>query len=455
MNVKPNTLFTGDNLYILAGMDSDSIDLIYLDPPFNSKRLYEAPVGSKAAGAAFKDMWTWGDVDQTRLESLLERYPAFFNLVNHIGQTHSKGMSAYVAYIAQRLAEMQRILKPTGSIYLHCDPTASHYLKLVMDIVFGEAQFLNEIVWHYEGPQSPSVKKFATKHDIILRYGKSAKVLAQPEKMYLLHTVPEHELRAKYKQDDSGKWFYDLPRGDYTDESIKNMDAEGRVRRTKSGKVRIKYYLTEKGGAYYRRKKISSVWNDIPSLGHAGGKEKVGYPTQKPLALMDRIIEASNTDGDLVLDPFCGCATTCVSAQNLHRKWIGIDISEVAATLVAQRMADVHGKIFTDFVHRRDVPIRTDIKLIDLGVPKTKAAIKARLYKERNGKCNGCQAAFEARNLDIDHITPESKGGPSHYDNYQLLCGNCNRIKGNRPMEYLLEKINARNAILNMRVTFD
>ena len=139
MSVKPNTLFTGDNLYILAGMDSESVDLIYLDPPFNSKRLYKAPIGSKAAGAAFKDMWSWDDVDQARLESLLEEYPALFYLVSSTGLAHSKGMAAYLLYMAQRLVEMKRVLKPAGSVYLHCDPTASHYLKALMDMIFGKA----------------------------------------------------------------------------------------------------------------------------------------------------------------------------------------------------------------------------------------------------------------------------------------------------------------------------
>ena len=183
---------------------------------------------------------------------------------------------------------------------------------------------------------------------------------------------------------------------------------------------------------------MESVWDDCPAVYRSS--ERTGYPTQKPLSLLDRIIEASSNPGDVVFDPFCGCATTCVSAQNLRRKWIGIDISEVAATLVAERLADAHGKIFTNFTHRSDVPVRTDIKLVDLSVPKTKTAIKKRLYKEQKGICSGCLVAFEARNLDIDHIIPESKGGPSHYDNYQLLCGNCNSIKGNRPMEYLRAK---------------
>ena len=418
MSVKPNTLFTGDNLYILAGMDSDSVDLIYLDPPFNSKRLYKAPIGSKAAGAAFKDMWSWDDVDQARLESLLEEYPALFYLVSFTGLSHSKGMAAYLLYMAQRLVEMRRVLKPAGSVYLHCDPTASHYLKPLMDMIFGKNKFRNEIVWCYTGP-SGGKRNFPAKHDVIFRYTKTDDWVFNPD-----------DVRVPYK-------------------SLSTQHGEGGATGGIGGKL-----TKDTVPAYKSKGKIPEDWWDEMSPVGRIKNERTGYPTQKPLALLDRIIKASSKEGDVVFDPFCGCATTCVSAQNLRRKWIGIDISEVAATLVAERLADAHGKIFTNFTHRSDVPVRTDIKLVDLSVPKTKTAIKKRLYKEQKGICSGCLVAFEARNLDIDHIIPESKGGPSHYDNYQLLCGNCNSIKGNRPMEYLRAKIKARNDALDMQVSF-
>ena len=418
MSVKPNTLFTGDNLYILAGMDSDSVDLIYLDPPFNSKRLYKAPIGSKAAGAAFKDMWSWDDVDQARLESLLEEYPSLFYLVSFTGLSHSKGMAAYLLYMAQRLVEMRRVLKPAGSVYLHCDPTASHYLKPLMDMIFGKNKFRNEIVWCYTGP-SGGKRNFPAKHDVIFRYTKTDDWVFNPD-----------DVRVPYK-------------------SLSTQHGEGGATGGIGGKL-----TKDTVPAYKSKGKIPEDWWDEMSPVGRIKNERTGYPTQKPLALLDRIIKASSKEGDVVFDPFCGCATTCVSAQNLRRKWIGIDISEVAATLVAERLADAHGKIFTNFTHRSDVPVRTDIKLVDLSIPKTKTAIKKRLYKEQKGICSGCLVAFEARNLDIDHIIPESKGGPSHYDNYQLLCGNCNSIKGNRPMEYLRAKIKARNDALDMQVSF-
>jgi site-specific DNA-methyltransferase (adenine-specific) len=170
--IAQNTLYTNDNLYILSGMNSESVDLIYLDPPFNSKRMYSAPVGSKAAGASFKDMWTWQDVDEYYLDTLADQFPVLTRYIADIGDVHSEPMMAYLTYMAQRIIEMHRILKETGSLYLHCDPTASHYLKILLDFVFGKNNFRNEIVWCYTGP-SGTKRNFPAKHDTILRYSKS------------------------------------------------------------------------------------------------------------------------------------------------------------------------------------------------------------------------------------------------------------------------------------------
>ena len=167
-------------------------------------------------------------------------------------------------------------------------------------------------------------------------------------------------------------------------------------------------------------------------------RERTGYPTQKPLALLHRIIKASSNKNQIVFDPFCGCATAMVAAQQLERKWIGIDIERKAASLVVDRLSDDAG-IFKDFVHTNKIPVRTDIKL-----EKETKNVQERLYTKHEGKCNGCSVEMEQRNLEIDHVIPESKGGPSTYDNYQLLCGNCNRVKGNRTQEYLNAKIAAR-----------
>jgi site-specific DNA-methyltransferase (adenine-specific) len=177
-------------------------------------------------------------------------------------------------------------------------------------------------------------------------------------------------------------------------------------------------------------------------------KERTGYPTQKPLALLSRIIKASSNEGDVVFDPFCGCATTCVAAQQLGRKWIGIDIEKQAASILVKRLSDDAG-LFKDFVSTSTVPKITDVQIID-----PVKSVKERLYKEQNGLCNGCKAQFEIRNLEIDHIIPKSKGGGDYYENYQLLCGACNRMKGDRPMEYLRMRRNKAEELLKDKIIF-
>ena len=171
-----NTLYTNDNLFVLCGMNSNLVDLIYLDPPFNSKRVYSAPIGSKAAGASFKDMWTWQDVNEEYLNTLAENYPALTKYIASIGKIHSRAMMAYLTYMAQRIIEMHRVLKNTGSLYLHCDPTASHYLKVLLDEVFGKNNFVSEIVWSYAwGVRTKN--RWNRKHDVLLMYAKSQKIV--------------------------------------------------------------------------------------------------------------------------------------------------------------------------------------------------------------------------------------------------------------------------------------
>ena len=396
-----NTLYTNDNLFILHGLNSASVDLIYLDPPFNSKRVYSGPIGSKAAKASFKDMWTWADVNEAYLEKLVDQYPALVSFIESISDLHSSAMMAYITYMTQRLIELHRVLKPTGSLYLHVDPTASHYLKLVLDRIFGKRNFRNEIVWGYR-TGGVSKRYLPRKHDIILAYGKDAK--------QSVHNPPKEII------------LYDKPffTGGQPDDS---------------GKYPVEVYVRD-------------VWdNELKPIINVS-KERTGYPTQKPLALLERIIKASSNEGDLVLDPFCGCATTCVKAQHLNRTWIGIDIEKQAAELLVQRLSDDAG-FFKDFIHTKQIPQRTDIEKV---LPSQ--SVKERLYKTQAGKCNGCFEEFNIFNLEVDHIIPKSKGGGDHYENYQLLCGNCNRVKGNRPMEYLRAKIKIRQALLDQQITF-
>jgi site-specific DNA-methyltransferase (adenine-specific) len=190
----------------------------------------------------------------------------------------------------------------------------------------------------------------------------------------------------------------------------------------------------------------NDVWH-IPFVAPSS-KERTGYPTQKSLALLHRIIKASSNEGDLVLDPFCGCATTCVTSQQQGRKWIGIDIAKQSVHILVERLSDDAG-LFKDFIATNQIPIRTDIQIVSPSL-----SMKQQLYKDQQGLCNGCGTAFRIENMGIDHIIPKAKGGGGYYENYQLLCGSCNRIKGVRPMEYLRMKIETREKQINQQIVF-
>jgi len=384
--------------------------------------MYSAPVGSKAAGSSFKDMWTWQDVNEAYLETLAGKYPALTKFIASIGEIHSKAMMAYLTYMAQRIIEMHRVLKDTGSLYLHCDPTASHYLKILLDEIFGKHNFRNEIIWHYGQRTAFHKRHFSRKHDIILFYSKSNKA------------------------------FFDKVSRAWDRESFLSnrhdvlIDGDGREYIWSDGGKKGQRYIRYVDDVLNAGKPLDSVW-DIPIL-NSSAKERTGYPTQKPLALLRRIVEASSKIGDVVFDPFCGCATTCVAAQQLDRKWIGIDIEKQAVDILVERLSNDAG-LFKDFVNTTIVPQRTDVKY----EPKS-SSVKERLYQEQNGLCNGCGNEYLFKDLEIDHIIPEAKGGGNYYENYQLLCGHCNSVKGQRPMEYLRLKIKTREEMMENKIIF-
>jgi site-specific DNA-methyltransferase (adenine-specific) len=419
-----NCLYTGDNLYVLHGLNGGIADLIYLDPPFNTKRLYAAPVGSKAAGASFKDMWTWKDVDEQFLDSLATNYPALARYITGVGGVHSKAMMSYLTYMAQRVIEMHRVLKETGSLYLHCDPTASHYLKLLLDSIFGRKNFRNEIVWHYKTTLKASNNHLGHDHDIILCYAKSDLHKIHPDKTD--YPVSKTTLKRWSKYADA-EGFVSNKHFAGSISTILNTSDYEKGFNIKHGIPRDVWYISHLTG---------------------GNKEKTGYPTQKPLALLHRIIKASSNEGDMVLDPFCGCATTCVAAQQLGRKWIGIDIAKQSVHILVDRLSDDAG-LFKDFIATDQIPVRTDLQIVPLS-----RSVKQQLYKDQQGVCNGCGTAFRMENLEIDHIIPTARGGGDYYENYQLLCGSCNRIKGDRPMEYLRRKIATREKLLKQQILF-
>lgn len=406
-NWRNQTVWTGDNLPIMRGMNSESVDLIYLDPPFNSNQDYAAPIGSAAAGAEFKDTWTLGDVDAEWINLIEGKSPALHRVLLAAITPSDK---AYLVYMATRLLEMRRILKRTGSIYLHCDPTMGSYLRLVMDAIFGKEQFRNEIVWCYR-KWSVAARQFARNHDIILLYCKVA-----GEQVFNVQTVPVSRGTQK-------RWGGKKQRAVIRDG------------------MRTATAVDQPAGS-----PCPDWWEDV-SIINPNAHERVGYPTQKPLKLLDRIIQASSNKGEVVLDPFCGCATTCVSAHALERLWAGIDISPKAVELVVRRLQqDQAGQQVTwmtqaNVVHRTDTPQRTDLGKIP---HYSSAANRKHLYGEQEGHCSGCSTHFEARHLEVDHIIARAKGGTDHIENLQLLCGNCNRIKGSRGMEYLKAKLQIR-----------
>ena len=455
VNINSKTIFTGDNLPIMRGMNSESVDLIYLDPPFNSKANYAAPIGSEAAGAAFKDTWTLSDVDITWLD-LIEAKHSALNRVIHAAMTNSD--KSYLIYMAVRLLEMKRILKDTGSVYLHCDPTMSHLLKLVMDAVFGKRNFRSEITWKratstQKGSQHRSLR-WGNNVDILLFYASSLSTSLSPER-----ELTEQEIREKFDRvDENGRRYYDDsahiwsspnmgPRPNLcyewrgfvnphpsgwrlSKERLEEEYQKGNIVIRPDGKLERRKYLEDYKGASY-----GNLWDDILP---ASGNERTGYPTQKPVALLDRIIKASSNEGDVILDPFCGCATTLVAADRLQREWIGIDISAKAAELVVERIRDDQG-MFEDIIARDDIPNRTDLGNIPrYNVPENKTL----LYGEQGGDCNGCGEHFQMQHLEIDHIIAKSVGGTDHIENLQLLCGHCNRIKGDRGQEYLISRLN-------------
>ena len=396
-NVKNRTIFCDDNLDVLRGINSQCIDLIYLDPPFNKNKKFTAPIGSSAEGAEFSDIFREEDVKSEWLQTIGEDHPELFHYLNGIKGIGNHYNFAYLAYMAIRLIECHRVLKQTGSIYLHCDPTMSHYLKTLMDCVFEEKNFRNEIIWRRINSTGRAKKQLANNADYILYYIKessstwnqqyTAHDQAYVEKNYRLKDADGRRYSlgdlkgAGVTRGNSGKPWRGIDPSDSgshwaiphkaipksainltSQEKLDMLDSLGRIYwPRKGGMPRYKRYLDEMPGTA-----IDTIWVDI-NLVQAKSKERLDYPTQKPLALLERIIKQSSNEGDVVLDPFCGCATTCVAAEKLERQWIGVDISIKAYELVQKRLtkevADPGDIIkFQNKIHlKTDPPKRTDL----------------------------------------------------------------------------------------------
>ena len=398
-----NHLYYGDNLQVLReSLAAESVDLIYLDPPFNSKRdynlLFKSPKGheSEAQISAFLDSWHWGQQAEEELESLRHQpntdvTEMMHALISFLGRND---MTAYLVMMAARLLQMRRVLKPKGALYLHCDPVASHYLKMLLDSVFGAAAFRSEIIWKRTGAHG-SAKRWGPVHDTLFFYSMSEGYV------WTFPTVAHGEdyVEKAFKQTDadgrlfqaisltgsgtrqgeSGKpWRHINPTdegrhwaipgevmkrhklsGKTVQDRLDALDAAGLVFWPKGGEgtPRLKWYADELGGMA-----ISDLWTDIPPIG-AQAQERLGYPTQKPLALLERILLASSNEGDVVLDPFCGCGTAVHAAQKLGRQWIGIDITHLAISLIEKRLKDA-------FYDKAKTPAEQTLQFAVHGTPK-------------------------------------------------------------------------------------
>ncbi len=392
-----NRLYYGDNLGILREHIADeSVDLVYLDPPFNSNAtynvLFRSPEGkdSPAQIEAFDDTWHWSEVAEDAYWQVLKgsNTDAARMLEAMRGFLGENDMMAYLAMMAVRLIELHRVLKKTGSLYLHCDPTASHYLKILLDAIFGPVCFINEIVWKRYGAHNDS-KTYGRIHDVILFFSKRSKPIFN--KQYENYDEQYVEERFKFVDADGRRWaeqnlsspnprpnltypfkakngvVYEPPANGwkYSYERLLELDEADKLHypAKTQGRLRLKNYLDERLGV-----PVQDVWTDVGTIGGTS-PERLGYPTQKPVALLERIIAASSNEGDVVLDPFCGCGTTVHAAQKLNRQWIGIDVTHLAIGLIERRLRDAFGK---------------DAAFETIGVPRDIGAARALADKDKH-----------------------------------------------------------------------
>lgn len=366
MSDQENLLYYGDNLEIMRRyVPDESVDLVYADPPFKSNAnynvLFQEKDGTKAASQiqAFEDTWTWDNDDEKVYSELVTAGGKIADCLQAFRKFIGPcDMLAYLVMMTPRLIECKRVLKGTGSMFLHCDTAASHYLKLLMDAVFSPENFKNEIIWKRYGAHNDAgqgSRHFGRIHDVILFYsmGKNtywSQVFVPLDHDYIASTYNHEDADGrKYtttpltgpggaeKGNPVFEWKGHTRAWRYSKETMERLDKEGRLSYSRTGYVRQKLYLDESKG-----KPVQDIWEDIASLS-GGHTERLGYPTQKPVALLERIIKASCPEGGTVLDPFCGCGTTIAAAQTLKRKWIGIDITHLAIMLMKERLKDAFG----------------------------------------------------------------------------------------------------------------
>ncbi len=380
-NLQNRSIYCRDNIDILQGINSKCVDLIYLDPPFNKKKVFTAPIGSHAEGASFKDDFREADLKKEWLKTIQEDRDELYSFLMGIRDYGNKYNFCYLVYMAIRLIECHRILKDTGSLYLHCDPTMSHYLKILLDCVFGEKNFRNEIVWCYTGPSSPNMRQFSRKNDIILWYSVGSTWTFNANVVRVPHT---------------------------------------RLNTNKKSRLLAEPLTAELRAKYLSKGKVPETWwTQFSPVGRIK-RERTGYPTQKPLALLERIIQASSKKGELVLDPFCGCATTCIAAEKLGRKWVGIDISIKAYDLVQERLKKEVANPEELFDYQKalnfstEPPKRTDRRQTDIE-QKYVYVISNKAYKNEykvgiahdiQKRLNSYQTSDPNRGYKLEHKSP-------------------------------------------------
>ena len=500
-NFLDNTLYEMDNLIVLRGMNSETVDLIATDPPFNTKRNRSGTAGFYVDNwkwgdtDTLPDQWKWNEVHPKWLEEIKDNHEALYHAIDAAKHCQGEDTAAFLCFISVRLLEMHRILKPTGSIYLHCDPTASHYIKMCMDAIFGKGNFRNEIVWQRasgraKGSQHES-RSLGRDTDNIFHYSKSDAFIHNA----VNRPLTEAEVLKKFPLIDSNGRRYNTdtpifcqpsmgarPNLCYEYKGVVNPHPSGwRVKKEKLIEMDKAGYIIWREGkrplrkAYadeYKGKPIGSLWADIPI---AAGNERTNSPDQKPLKLYKRIIEASSNEGDLVLDPFCGCATTIIAANDLKRRWIGVDRRVDARYHIITRLMGISKKerkrletytIDKKWLNRQmqsyemhyqtEPPKRTDngdqtspelvhVYSAEPENPFTHAEMREILIKKFGVQCWGCNfIPPDERYLHLDHINPSSAGGTNHIDNRSLLCQPCNTKKSDKMSLIELRRQNDR-----------
>ena len=497
-NFPDDTIYERDNLDVLRGMNSETVDLIATDPPFNTKRNRSGAAGHYVDNwkwgdtGKLPDQWAWNEVHPVWLDEIKDENRALYEVIEATEHCHGQDIAAFLCFLSVRLLEMHRILKSTGSLYLHCDHTANAYIRMAMDAIFGAKNFRNEIIWRRYGSHNDARRRYGRVHDTILFYSKSndynwtGDTREKYSKDYLdsayrnTDTLGNFTTAPLHARGLSGGG-YEFTWRDITDtwrfprEKLDEMDANGEIHWPSKGIVpRRKVRLDESKGL--------PATDLILDIKIESRKERTGSPDQKPLALYARIIRASSNEGDLVLDPFAGCATTLIAARDHGRRWVGIERRPDARHHVVCRMLGIKAQeaekvrqkpLYSDWItarlaeleshYRTEPPVRTDEGntapfLAPVFTPKEKLILTHRQMKdylvETFGlQCWGCNfKAPDKRYLQLDHADPKRNGGSNDLDNRVLLCQPCNLAKSDRITLIQLRRENAQNSYLTKPV---